>query len=159
MIAEKRPVRVMFVCLGNICRSPMAEAVFQHLVNQEGLANSFKVASSAVGNWHVGERPHPGTQAILKQKNVPLNPDKRSMVLRKQDLEEYDYVLALDKDIVSNIHHMFGVQVKRLMEYAPSGLPLDVPDPYYDHKFDVVYDLVLKGCNGLLTAIRQTEKY
>jgi len=106
----------------------------------------------------LGEHPHPGTQAILKQKNVPLNPEKRAMALSQQDLKQYDYVLAVDKSIVSNIQYRYGVHVKRLMEYAPAGLPLDVPDPYYDHKFDVVYDLVLKGCNGLLTTIREAGK-
>jgi protein-tyrosine phosphatase len=157
MTAHERPIKVMFVCLGNICRSPMAEAVFLHLVKQDGLAASFGVASSAVGNWHVGERPHSGTQNILKQKNVPLDPEKRAMVLRKQDFKDYDYILALDKEIVSNIQQMYGMQVKRLMDYAPQGVPLDVPDPYYNHNFDVVFELVLKGCTGLLAHIRQAE--
>jgi protein-tyrosine phosphatase len=157
MTADKHPIGVNFVCLGNICRSPMAEAVFQFMVNEAGLSNSFKIASSAVGNWHVGERPHTGTQAVLKQNGIPLNPEKRALLLRTADIKQYPYILALDHEIAASIEHMYGVQVKRLMEFAPEGHPLDVPDPYYNHKFDDVLTLVRAGCSGLLSYIRQEE--
>ena len=76
MTHPAEPIGVNFVCQGNICRSPMAEAVFQNRVNQAGFTPLFLVDSSAVGEWHLGQRPHPGTQAVLKENKVPLNPEK-----------------------------------------------------------------------------------
>jgi protein-tyrosine phosphatase len=157
MVENNRLIGVMFVCMGNICRSPMAEAVFQNFVDKSTFAKHFKVASSAVGDWHVGERPHSGTQAVLKQKNIPLDPEKRSILLRPFHLKQYDYVLALDMEIVTNIQYMYGLRVKRLMEYAPMGSALDVPDPYYNHKFLTVFDLVYEGCRGLFANICDAE--
>ena len=153
----RAPIGVNFVCLGNICRSPMAEAVFQHMVVEAQQNSLFRVASSAVGKWHVGEKPHPGTQAVLKQNHVPLNPEKRAMVLRSADFLEYSYILALDGEIASSIEDMFGHKVKRFVEFAPPGFPLDVPDPYYDHNFSRVYEMVYAACLGLLDHIRSTE--
>ena len=118
MSPARLPVRVMFVCMGNICRSPMAEAVFAHLVRQEGLAASFEIASSAVGSWHLGQRPHSGTLAVLKQKNIPVNPQKVSILLTSLDFKHYDYVLSLDREVVSNIQYMYATPTKRLLEYA-----------------------------------------
>ncbi|MCE1255705.1 MAG: low molecular weight phosphotyrosine protein phosphatase [Anaerolineae bacterium] len=153
----RRPVKVMFICMGNICRSPMAEAVFAHLVRQEGLSSFFEVASSAVGSWHLGQRPHSGTLAVLKQNNIPVDPQKISILFTSQDFKRYDYVLSLDREVVSNIQYMYGVQTKRLLDYAPDATTLDVPDPYYDHSFSRTYELVLQGCKGLLAHIREVE--
>lgn len=150
-------VGVMFVCMGNICRSPMAEAVFQWMVDQQSLSDKIKVASSAVGDWHIGERPHPGTQAVLKQNHIPLNPQKRALLLRPPHFQQYQYMLALDREVSDNIQHIFSRQVKRLLEYAPDTDTLDVPDPYYNHKFNLVYDLVTTGCIGLLEKIKEVE--
>jgi protein-tyrosine phosphatase len=157
MAESQEPIGVNFVCLGNICRSPMAEAIFQKLVDEAGLSESFWVASSAVGTWHLGERPHPGTQAVLKQNQVPLNPDKRAMQLSASDFTRYRYILALDQEISSSIQHTFGHKVLRLMEFAPEGFPLDVVDPYYSHNFTLVYELVRAACQGLLEHIRRAE--
>ena len=157
MEEENKKIGVMFVCMGNICRSPMAEAVFQWMIDQESLTAQFTVASSAVGEWHIGERPHPGTLAILSQNHIPLNPEKVSILLKPHHFKQYRYILALDREIASNISYMYGHQVKRLLEYATKHDVLDVPDPYYDHKFKLVYDLVLVGCEGLLKKVREIE--
>ena len=153
MLEKDHPIGVMFVCMGNICRSPMAEAVFQHLVDEKGLSTRFHLSSSAVGSWHVGQKPHPGTEAILKQHNIPLHPEKRSELLKPFQLKQYDFILAMDQEIVDNIKSMYGIRLKKLMEFAPDGSLLEVPDPYYDHKFKLVYDLVTAGCEGLLDFI------
>ena len=158
MADEKQPIGVNFVCQGNICRSPMAEAVFQHMVNTVGLSASFRVASSAVGDWHVGQRPHPGTQTVLSQNRIPIDPEKRAMLIRSLDFNHYRYILAVDQETAADIHMMYGHKVKRLMEYAVEGLPLDVPDPYYNHKFAQVYELVSAACQGLLHHIREVER-
>jgi protein-tyrosine phosphatase len=149
-------IRVMFVCTGNICRSPMAEAVFRQIVKDEGLQDRFEVASSGTGAWHVGERPHYGTQAILKERDVPLEPAKRAQQLTRNHFETYDYVVAMDTLNVSDIAR-FGEAVPLLLSFAPESTPDDVPDPYYVGGFDYVFDLVTTGCRGLLQHIREKE--
>jgi protein-tyrosine phosphatase len=150
-----KPVRVMFVCTGNICRSPMAEAVFRHIVKEAGLEDRFEIASSGTGSWHVGERPHRGTQNVLKHHNVELKADKRAQRLTSNDMDYYDYIVAMDGMNVADISRYR--KVPRLLEFAPAGTPHDVPDPYYEDNFDYVYQLVLQGCQGLLHHIREQE--
>ncbi len=156
-MSTNQKIRVLMVCAGNICRSPMAEAVFQHLVEEAGLADRFEVASAGTGSWHVGERPHPGTQAVLKTHGVGLNSNKRAQQLRRRDFEVYDYVVAMDAENVADILRLNEVQVPRLLEFAPSGGPLDVVDPYYHDNFESVYQRVVEGCQGLLSHIREHE--
>ncbi len=158
---SKRPIRVMFVCTGNICRSPMAEAVFAHLVDEAGLADRFEIASSGTGAWHVGERPHRGTQAVLRTHQVPLRSDKRAQRLTSSDMESYDYILVMDgenlADIASTFPAPLRANVRRLLEFAPPGSPQDVVDPYYHDNFEDVYQIVTDGCRGLLISIRERE--
>ena len=90
MMDQHKVIRVMFVCLGNICRSPMAEAVFQKLVDDEGLSRRFHVSSSGTGRWHVGERPHRGTLDVLRRNHIPVNPDKRGQKLSAYDASSID---------------------------------------------------------------------
>lgn len=149
-------IRVLFVCTGNICRSPMAEAVFQHLVKEAGLADRFEIASAGTGGWHAGERPHHGTQAILKNRGVALNPAKRAQQLSRNDFEHYKYIVAMDAINLADMAH-YQREVPRLLDFAPDGTPQDVPDPYYVGGFDYVYDLVMQGCQGLLQHIRECE--
>lgn len=156
----EKPVRVLFVCLGNICRSPMAEAVFRDLVTEMGLADRFEIASVGTGEWHVGERPHPGTQAVLQRNGISVG-SKQAQRLQHADLEYYDYILAMDQENLDDMArlgiHVRG-EVRRLLEFAPDGSPLNVPDPYYTGGFDQVYELVTAGSRGLLQYIRQREK-
>jgi len=156
----KRPIRVLFVCAGNICRSPMAEAVFRHLVSEVGLADRFEIASVGTGSWHVGEKPHPGTQAILQRYGIHLY-DKRAAHLAVSDFDHYDYVVAMDGENMEDMRRLrpaLSGNVRRLLEYAPHSTTLDVPDPYYNGGFEHVYTLVTAGCKGLLTTIRQREQ-
>ena len=158
-MSHDKPISVLFVCMGNICRSPMAEAVFRHLVQEASLASRFEIASVGTGGWHVGERPHPGTQAVLQRNGVAVG-DQRAQRLSHADLEHYDYIIAMDEenlDDISRLHHDIAGTVRRLLEFAPAGGPLDVPDPYYTGGFDQVYDLVTAGCRGLLLHIRAQE--
>jgi protein-tyrosine phosphatase len=156
----KRPIRVLFVCAGNICRSPMAEAVFRHLVAEAGLAERFEIASVGTGSWHVGEKPHPGTQAVLQRYGMEHDA-KRAAHLSPADLTYYDYILAMDSENMDDMRRLrtpFRSNIQRLLEYAPPGTTLDVPDPYYNGGFEHVYTLVNAGCKGLLNAIRQREE-
>lgn len=150
-------IKVLFVCLGNICRSPMAEAVFRHLVENQGLSERFIIASAGTGGWHVGEPPHQGTQRILQKNNIPISNKKASQITRR-DIQGYNYIVAMDAENVADIQAMFGKQVSRLLDFHPDGSSGDVPDPYYTGEFDQVFRLVLAGCEGLLAAIREKEK-
>ena len=134
----------------------MAEAVFKNLVKEAGLADCIDVESAGTGSWHIGERPHSGTQAILKQNSIDIG-GKRARQLSRSDLSEFNYIIAMDNENVEDIQALFGRRVPRLLEFAPKGSPLDVPDPYYSGGFDTVYQLVLAGSKGLLQHIRERE--
>ena len=154
---ELRMIRVLFVCLGNICRSPMAEAVMQHLVQQAGLEKQIVVDSVGTGDWHVGSPAHHGTRDVLQRMGIPY--DGRARQLIKDDLQSATYAIAMDRENVAAIRALdrkgeFASKVRLLLDFAPEGSPRDVPDPYYEGNFDYVYELVDGGCRGLLTYIR-----
>ena len=153
---NEKTVRVLFVCLGNICRSPMAEAVFREIVADAGLQDRIHVESAGTGNWHTGERPHRGTLDLLRRKNIDPG-NKRAQTLRRSDLEEFDYIIAMDSENVEDIQASFGRRVPRLMDFVNHGAEKDVPDPYYTGEFDKVYEMVLTGGKALLDHIREQE--
>lgn len=153
-------IKVLFVCLGNICRSPMADGVFQHKVKEAGLADKIMVDSAGTGSWHVGEEAHRGTRAVLKKNNVPYN--GRARQFTRRDLSDFDYILAMDSSNLSNIKQVAGGDsdgdIRLFLSYANDLGTIDVnvvPDPYYDDRFDYVYELVNKGSDALLAHIRE----
>lgn len=157
-MSDETKIRVMFVCLGNICRSPMAEAVFAQQVAAAGLQDRIAVASSGTGNWHTGERPHPGTQAVLQRNQIPLRSDKVAQQLQREDLTHYDYLVAMDGENLHAIRQMASAplpRLHRLLDFSTQTKTRDVPDPYYTGGFDHVYELVRDGAAGLLAHIRE----
>ena len=149
-------IEVLFICLGNICRSPMAEAVMHQLVRDAGLSEHIRVDSVGVGDWHIGQSPHQGTQEILRRHNIPYA--GRARQITQDDLQNADFLIAMDSQNVADVHQMLpsnaAKQVHKLLEFAPDTHPHDVPDPYFDGRFAHVYDLVDAGCRGLLAHIR-----
>lgn len=152
-------IRVMFVCLGNICRSPMAEGVFQHLVTQANLSDKIMIDSSGTSSYHVGEPPHPGTRRVLQQHGI--NYQHRSQQVDLAQLQTADYVVAMDRSNLRALKQMardtpeLENKLSLLLDHAPGTERQDVPDPYYEGNFEKVYQLVLAGCEGLLATIRR----
>jgi protein-tyrosine phosphatase len=151
-------IKVVFVCLGNICRSPMAEAIFQQMVNEAGLADSIEIDSAGTGSWHVGETAHPGTRRILTKHDIPYN--GRSRQVTTADMDPDNYVIAMDDSNMRDLKRRFGdhPRLYRLLDFARNSNERNVPDPYYTNNFDYVYQLVTDGCRGLLQTIRDENQ-
>lgn len=148
-------VRVLFVCLGNICRSPMAEAIFRKMIQDEQLNKKITVDSAATSSWHIGKPPHDGTIAKLTEYNIPST----GMVCRqlnKVDFEQFHYIIGMDESNIQNIWEILGKpnhpKIMRLLDLTPHKK--DVPDPYFTGDFQETYDLVTEGCSSLLEKIK-----
>lgn len=156
----------------------MADAVFRQMVLDAGLADHFRIDSAGTGAWHVGEQAHSGTLNVLRKHNIPY--DGRSRQFDYADLNEFDYILAMDRENLSHILRMVnrsersaqdkmdrfyggahGPEITLFLSYANQAGTVrisEVPDPYYDGRYDQVYELVTKGCAALLDSIRQKHQ-
>lgn len=153
-------VRVLFVCLGNICRSPTAEGVMRHLVAEAGLAHAVEVHSAGTHAYHVGEGADPRSTRHARRRGYDLS-THRARRVKASDFDEYDYVLAMDDDNLRNLRAMAGgaprrAHVGRLLDLAPRVKFDEVPDPYSrgDDGFELVLDMVESACEALLDDIR-----
>lgn len=150
-------IHINFICLGNICRSPMAEAVFARLVAEAGLEEQIAVDSAGTGSWHIGESAHPGTRRVLQRHGIDYS--GRARQVTRDDMEPDHYVIAMDQSNLDELRRRYGdhPRLYRLLDFASDGTERDVPDPYYTGNFDYVYRLVEDGARGLLAHIRQEE--
>lgn len=155
-------ISVLFVCLGNICRSPMAEAVFRHQLKEQGLDHIVKVDSAGTGDWHIGKQPHEGTRGMLERYGVSFE-GMRARQVRLSDYTDFDYIVCMDSNNERDVRQLFGsksdgdAKVFKFMNLLPQAKSADVPDPYYTGNFEEVYELVNEGCKMLLSRIQEEQ--
>jgi len=153
-------VSVLFVCLGNICRSPTAEAVFRERVTAAGLEEKIRIDSAGTGDWHIGRAPDPRTREAAARRGYQMD-SLRARQVSPQDFYEFDVVLAMDNANLADLQAMqpadVTVTLGRFLDYSSETSVSEVPDPYYggEDGFDRVLDLIEGGAEGLLDALRE----
>ena len=159
-MAPSKPFEICFVCLGNICRSPLAEGVFQTLVKEEGLENQIIVHSAGTGHWHVGSPPDARMQATARSKGIHLT--SRAQQIQSGDIRRFDLILAMDRSNLEAMEYMCNpesarkkIRLFRSFDPEVDG-DLDVPDPYYgrDDGFEHVYQIVQRTCPPILEHVK-----
>lgn len=150
-------VNVLFVCLGNICRSPTAEGVFRDLVQREGLSDKIRTDSAGTHAYHIGEPPDGRAQAEAKRRGIDIS-GLRGRQARTKDFKDFDYVLAMDRSNHQNLLSICPLDMEErlsmFLDFAPDVERREVPDPYYEGGFDSVYDMIEQAAQGLLADIR-----
>ncbi|MCM1542502.1 MAG: low molecular weight phosphotyrosine protein phosphatase [Blautia sp.] len=144
-------IKILFVCHGNICRSPMAQFVLQHMVDTRGLASRFHIDSAATSMEEIGNGIHYGTMSIFRQHNIPCT-GHRARQMTKRDYVQYDYLIGMDDANIRNMTRIAGGdsdhKIHKLLEYAGSNRA--IADPWYTGEFDVTYADVVEGCEAFL---------
>ena len=147
--------RILFLCMGNICRSPAGHCVFQDLVNKAGVADAFEIESAGTVGFHVGEPPDRRMQQSMRARDIPII--GRSRKLKASDLADYDLILAMDHDNLADARALdtdgaYHDKIQLFCDYCTEHSEREVPDPYYggDQGFEHVLDLIEDGCRNLL---------
>ena len=147
-------IKILFICHGNICRSPMAEFVMKDMVKKAGLESRFQIASAATSTEEIGNPVHRGTREKLRQAGISCA-GKTARQLTRSDYAAYDYLIGMDTWNIRNMHRMLGgdpdKKIYKLLEFA--GSTQDVADPWYTGDFETTYRDVVAGCQGLLSKI------
>lgn len=141
---------IMFVCHGNICRSPMAEFVLKDLVKKRGISNQFVIASSATSREEIGNPVHHGTKRKLLEHGISTD-GKYAIQFTKEDYHSYDFIIVMDSYNIKNLKYIIGQDIEKkvykLLDFADGG---DIADPWYTGNFDDTYRDVVRGCEGFL---------
>lgn len=151
---------ILFVCLGNICRSPMAEGVFRTIVTEAGLGDRFHIDSAGTGSWHLGDPPDRRAQRAAKARGIDIS-DQRARCIEQADFDRFDLILAMDQGNLGDLMHAAPEartdRVRLFLEFAPELGRREVPDPYYGGTdgFEHVLDLVETAGRGLLEALQK----
>ena len=145
-------IKILFVCHGNICRSTMAQYVFQYRVDQSGLTDSFYIDSAATSREEIGNPPHYGTQRKLKEVGIPCG-DHRARQMRREEYDQFDYIIGMDSWNIRNINRIIGNgdpegKVNMLLDFTERR-GQEIADPWYTGNFDETYRDVKEGCEAL----------
>ncbi len=157
------PVRILFVCLGNICRSPTAHGVFENRIEQLGLAERFQIDSAGTAAYHVGKAPDPRTQAAARRRGYSLE-HLRARAVDDEDFSRFDFILAMDdanlRDLRVRCPRGYKGHLGLFLDFAEGQRTREVPDPYYtsgEAGFDEVLDLVEAASDGLLRHVQREQ--
>jgi protein-tyrosine phosphatase len=154
--------RLLFVCLGNICRSPMAEGVFRQVAEEAGMSHLFDIDSAGMGDWHKGEAPDARAQKAARRRGIDISGQSARKVER-EDFDDFDLLLAMDASNVADLYdiapHDARHKIRRFLEYAPHLGTMDVPDPYYGGAagFDHALDLIGAAARALLAELAEEK--
>ncbi len=158
--SKKKPVSVLFVCMGNICRSPTAEGMFRKVLDDEGVAHAFEVDSAGTHAYHIGEGPDPRTLKAAAMRGIDLS-YRRGRQVSAADFDRFDFVLAMDRENQSNLKAVAGAKadgkLHLFLDFAPEARHREVPDPFFGgpEGFETVLDLVETASRGLLREVRR----
>ena len=148
-------IKVLFICHGNICRSPMAEFVLKDMVKKQGVEKEFYIKSSATSSEEIGNDIHYGTRDKLIQNGISFT-KRKAVKLRAEDYKKYDYIIGMEKSNVINIKRIVGEDVDdkiyRLLDF--SDTPRDIADPWYTGNFEITFNDIVEGCNGFLKCLK-----
>ncbi|MGX7420489.1 low molecular weight protein-tyrosine-phosphatase [Carnobacterium gallinarum] len=153
-------VKLLYVCLGNICRSPMAEAFMQHAVTKAGLKDKFQIESAATSRWESGNPPHIGTKKILATHGIEtVNMFSRQVTIA--DFNEFDAIYGMDRHNIEDLNSIcpteFLHKIHLFMDSVEGKQGLDVPDPWYTDNFALTYQLISEGCSAQLKQLQDTK--
>jgi protein-tyrosine phosphatase len=146
--------QILFVCAGNICRSPLAEGIFRYMVTNAGRAAEFKIGSAGTGGWHEGSPPDPRSIAIASEHGIDIS-GQRAQRVTPRDFDRFGLILAMDHDNLRNLRKIapsVATEKIHLFSNYAMGTDEDVPDPYYGNRedFKMVYTMLFTGCSSLL---------
>lgn len=152
-------IRVLFICHGNICRSPIAEAIFQNMVNKSRLENSFEIASRATSREELGNDIYPPARRELEVHLIPYDRYKRATQMTKADYDRYDYLIGMDDWNIKNIFRIIGEdpdgKVYKLLDFT--GHPGEIEDPWYTGNYHTVWNQIEEGCRSLLDFFKKNK--